>query len=364
MFNQIKKISTFVLAAGFISASLVSCKKDNTDDGGNGDGGGGNGGGGGLTVSVMTKINQDAELSVIKNALGIAGLTDTLSKAGAFTFFAPVNASLDSLNLQGVSYSELLTDTVNGYTPSTIKRELRYHIVKGSYRSGDIPAGSKNLKVSTINNPSDSLFITKAPNNSIYVNGIKVDDTKKDITTENGVIHKLVHNKNTEEYGFLEIPINQNAYDLIKSVSVLDSLEKMIDRAATVDPTLIPALKNNIVTIAAPIDREMAKLVQAFGGDINKIPAATIAAVLKNHIMPSREFSINLAIATASTVAGVPTLNGTNKIGYNIFKFDALGGIQLPALYILKDKPVPVIGQDFMFKNGVLHLINGVILDR
>ncbi|MBU6158922.1 MAG: fasciclin domain-containing protein [Bacteroidetes bacterium] len=355
MFNQIKKISTFVLAAGMFSTALVSCKKDKTEDSGSG---------GNASLSIISKVNQDPELSYIKNALGIAGLADTLSKSGAkFTFFAPVNATLDSLTYQGVKYSKLLTDTVNGYSVNTTREELRYHIVKGTYRSGDIPAGTKNLKVFTINIPEDSLFVTKATNNSIYVNGVKVDDAKKDITVGNGVIHKLVHNKATEEYGYLELPSSKNVYDLIKTTPGLDSLAKMIDRAASFDATLIPALKNNIVTVAAPVNSELSKLIQAFGGNINNISPAVIASVLKNHVMLSREFLINLAIATSSPDAGVPTLSG-KKLGYTIAKFDAFGGAQLPAFYILKDKPVPLLASDFMCKNGVVHLIYGVILDK
>jgi uncharacterized surface protein with fasciclin (FAS1) repeats len=305
---------------------------------------------------LYSKINQDSELSKLRAGIDIANLKDTLSKPGAFTFFAPVNSSLDSLGIVINNTSDVSADEIN--------QILRYHIVKGTYRSADIPAGAKNLKVSTINNPADSLFITKAPNGSIYVNGVKVDDAKKDITVGNGVIHKLVNNKATKEYGFLYFPDNQNAYDLIKaSTGELDSLAKMIDRAATVDPNLIPVLKNNIVSIAAPINEALVDFVRAFGGDINKIPATVIAAVLKNHITPSREFLINLAIATLSSAAGTPTLSGT-KLGYTIVSFDAFGGAQFPALYILKDKPVPIIASDFMCKNGVIHLVYGVILDK
>lgn len=349
MFNQIKKVSAFFLATSLISASLVSCKKEKTEDTGN------------ASASVTAKIKQDSELSYINSALGIAGLADTLSKSDAkFTFFAPVNAALDSLEI-------VINKTSADFTAEDINETVRYHIVQGAYRSADIPAGAKNLKVPTINNPADSLFITKASNGSIYVNGVKVDDAKKDITVGNGVIHKLVNNKSSREYGFLYFPFSLTVYDLIKASTGgqngLDSLAKMIDRAATVDPTLIPSLKSNIVSVAAPINSELAKFVTAFGGDINKIPPAVIASVIKNHITPSREFLINLAIATSSPEAGTPTLGG-KKLGYTIATFSSLGGAQLPALYILKEKPVPILASDFMCKNGVIQVIYGVILDK
>ena len=115
MFKQIKKFSALLLATTLISASLVSCKKDNADDDGDG------AGGGTTALNITSKINQDSELSYIKNALGIAGLADTLSKAGTkFTFFAPVNAALDSLG-------EVIKDT-SYYTAGEINEILRYHI--------------------------------------------------------------------------------------------------------------------------------------------------------------------------------------------------------------------------------------------
>lgn len=313
-----------------------------------------------LQNNLALKIQQDPELTKVNGALIIANIKDTLSKPGAFTFFTPVNESLDSLKL-------VIDKTSPSVTAQNINQTIRYHIAKGTYRSSDIPPGAKNIKVFTINTPQDSLFVTKAPNGSIYVNGVKVDDAKKDITAANGVIHKLVNNKSTKEYGFLYSPSKLNAYDFIKSIkggnNGLDSLAKMIDRAATADPNLISAVKNNAVTVAAPVNSEMAKLVQAFGGDINKISPSILLLILRNHILPSREYIINLAIATTQPAAGTPTLSG-NKLGYTIAQFNAFGGAQLPAFYILKEKPVPVIAADNMVSNGVLHLIYGVILDR
>jgi uncharacterized surface protein with fasciclin (FAS1) repeats len=321
---------------------------------------------GSIFNSLVTKINQDAELSYIKSAIGIAGLTDTLSKAGTnFTFFAPVNASLDSLTYDGMSYSKLLTDTVNGYSAEYTRKELRYHIIQGKYRSADVPADAENLKLMTINTPADSVFVTKTQNGSIYVNGKKVDDAKKDITTDNGIIHKLVSDNASREYGYLELPINLSVYDLLKQYTgrgdLFDSIVKMIDRAATVDPTLIPALKNNRVTIAAPLNSALVPFIKAAGGDINKIPAATIESVLKNHIIADRKFVINFVKAVPA--GGITTMNG-QKLKYKIATFD--GGIERPVLYIVdaSDKWVPVLANDFMCRNGVLHIISGVILDK
>jgi hypothetical protein len=169
----------------------------------------------------------------------------------------------------------------------------------------------------------------------------------------------------SREYGYLELPINLSVYDLLKQYTgrgdLFDSIVKMIDRAATVDPTLIPALKNNRVTIAAPLNSALVPFIKAAGGDINKIPAATIESVLKNHIIADRKFVINFVKAVPA--GGITTMNG-QKLKYKIATFD--GGIERPVLYIVdaSDKWVPVLANDFMCRNGVLHIISGVILDK
>jgi uncharacterized surface protein with fasciclin (FAS1) repeats len=342
MFNSIKKISNFLLAGLMVSSALVSCKKDKNED--NGSGGNGN-----LANSLVSKIGQDADLNYIKDAIGIAGLSDTLSKAGEFTFFAPVDEALDSLGV--------VINNTTDYTAQEINETLRYHIVKGVYRSGDVPANADNEKLFTINTPADSVFVTKTSTGSIYVNGVKVDDAKKDITVENGVIHKLVNDKATNQYGFLYAPEKKNIYDFIKTYrdsqgrAYFDSIAKIIDRAATVDPSLITALKTQVVTAAIPLDVTLVPFLQAIGG-INALPANALLSIVNNHIILKRTFLINLAIAGT----GGTTTKSNQKLKYGFTQTNQ------PIFYIDAAKAVNLFVGDIMCSNGVIHVVDNLIL--
>jgi uncharacterized surface protein with fasciclin (FAS1) repeats len=284
--------------------------------------------------TIAGKINSDAELTQIKTGVATANLGSTLSATGPFTFFAPVDAALNAL---AVNFGTLDQATSNSI--------IRYHTVAGKYQSADIPAGTKNLKLLTINTPADSVFVTKVSSGVIYVNGKNIDDAKKDITADNGVIHKL-----NSTNGIL-LPPTRNVYDQI-SVAGYDSIKKLVDRATQADANLVNVLKTSVLTLVAPTNAAFQAFFSAGAvTQINQFTPAQALALVKDHVVLSRNFVIDFAVVSST---GFPAWGGSN------LKFGSAGGGQF-ALYYLPTAGVLLGANDIMCFNGVIQRTGGIL---
>jgi uncharacterized surface protein with fasciclin (FAS1) repeats len=283
--------------------------------------------------TIAGKINSDAELTQIKTGMATANLSSTLSATGPFTLFAPVDAALNAL---AINFGSLDQATANSI--------IRYHTVSGKYLSTDIPAGTKNLKVLTINTPADSVFVTKLASGVIYVNGKNVDDAKKDIAADNGVIHKL-----NSSNGIL-LPPTRNVYDQI-SVAGYDSIKKLVDRAAQADANLVNVLKTSVMTFIAPTNAAFQAFLSGAITQINQLTPAQALALVKDHVVFSRNFVIDFAVVSST---GVPAWGGSN------LKFGSAGGGQF-ALYYLPTAGVLLGANDIMCFNGVIQRTGGIL---
>jgi len=284
--------------------------------------------------TIAGKINTDAELTQIKTGMATANLGSTLSATGPFTLFAPVDAALNALTINFGSLDQATANSI-----------IRYHTVSGKFLSSDVPAGAKNLKLLTINTPADSVFVTKLASGVIYVNGKNVDDAKKDIAADNGVIHKL-----NSSNGIL-LPPTRNVYDQL-SVAGYDSIKKLVDRAALADANLVNTLKNSVMTFVAPTNAAFQAFFSAGSvTQINQLTTTQALNLVKDHVVFSRNFVIDFAVVSST---GVPAWGGSN------LKFGSTGTGQF-ALYYLPTAGVLLGANDIMCFNGVIQRTGGIL---
>lgn len=110
-------------------------------------------------------------------AVTAAGLVETLSGTGVFTFFAPTNAAFAALpagtveNLLKPERKEMLTGI------------LTYHIVAGNVMAADLTEGQI---VKTLNGQDLKVSIKEG---KVMINGANV--TTADLAGSNGVVHVL-----------------------------------------------------------------------------------------------------------------------------------------------------------------------------
>ncbi len=136
---------------------------------------------------VENAVNSKDHTTLVA-AVKAAGLVDTLSSAGPFTVFAPVNAAFDALPAGTV---DTLLKPENKDQLVTI---LTYHVVAGNLSSADIKAktmGGKRLNLSTV---AGKPITIQRKGGSFYVidqNGGAAKITIADVNQSNGVIHVI-----------------------------------------------------------------------------------------------------------------------------------------------------------------------------
>jgi uncharacterized surface protein with fasciclin (FAS1) repeats len=285
-------------------------------------------------TTITDVVVGNASFTLLKQAVVKADLATTLSGAGPFTVFAPDDAAFT-----GAGFTSTVIASA-AVTPAALKTILLYHTIPSKILAIDVPAGP-NAKVITAS--GDSVFVTKN-GSGVFVNGVKV--TTADVPASNGVIHKV---------GRVILPPAGNIVETATAAG-LDSLVKAVLRVngATVaqggDPTIAATLSTATITVFAPTNAAFTQLLQALTlTNINQIPLATLTAVLKYHVVGGRAFSSALANGNLTMLAGGNTTisltsgatikgngNGTNASN--------------------------ITATDIMCRNGVVHLIDRVLL--
>lgn len=306
--------------ATFITVSTVSCKKDddNTTPTDN---------------TITGKVVAGANFTVLEKAVIKAGLNGTLSATGPFTVFAPDDAAFSAAGITSA--------TVEALSADQLQKLLLYHTLASKVLAADVPVGP-NAKVSTANSPADSIFVTRNAN-GVYVNGVKV--VTADVAASNGVIHILAKALNKPSGNIVA-----TAQANVGGDNGLDSLVTAIVRVNTASPGLITLINSNVLTVFAPTNKAFRDLLTALGvSNISQIPIATLSAVLTYHVKAGRAFSSDLSNGSLAMFAGGNTTIAVSGAGATI-----KGTSNTTASNI--------IATDVMAYNGVVHLIDRVLL--
>jgi uncharacterized surface protein with fasciclin (FAS1) repeats len=291
--------------------------------------------------SILDKVATDANFSLLKEAATKAVLLDTLAKTpAAYTVFAPDNAAFTAAGLTSTA--------IAASTPTAVKTILQYHIISGAVTfAANIPTAT-NTKIIMSN--GDSAFFTKKANGNVFVNGVQV--TLADIGAVNGVAHKV---------GRVIRPATGNIVTTAQaSTTVLDSLVKALQIVNSTsvanggDPTIISTLSNSLLTVFAPTNAAFRQLLTSLNDTtLAQIPVATLTAVLKFHVVGGRNFSSELPNGNITMLAGGTTTvnltSGTN--GGPTIKGNGNG-----------TNLCNITATDIMCRNGVVHLIDRVLL--
>jgi transforming growth factor-beta-induced protein len=260
----------------------------------------------------------------LATALQAAGLVEALKGAGPFTVFAPTDeafAKLPAGTLEG-----LLKD------PKALAEILKYHVVSGAVKAADV------VKLSEAKSLQGEPIAIKVDGGKVMVNGANVVST--DIETSNGIIHVID--------AVILPPSMAKAEDKMEAMDIVDTAVgagsfKTLAAALTA-AGLVDALKGEgPFTVFAPTDEAFAALPAGTVEGLLKDPKA-LAEILKYHVVAGK-----VLVADAAKLTEAKTLQGS------------------PIAISVKDGKVmindaQVISADVMAKNGVIHVINKVIL--
>ena len=284
--------------------------------------------------SIAEIAVANGSFTTLVAAASEAGLVDTLANDGPFTVFAPTDAAfaqlLSDLN---VTAEELLADK------ALLTAVLTYHVVPGEVKSSEIAGlfdSSGAAFVETVNGSRVKITIDGS---NVYVNNAKV--IAADVDASNGVIHVIDR--------VILPPGNLVNVAQANNTGQFDTLLAAATAAGVVDE-----LSNGgPYTILAPTDDAFAALLSALGVSAADLLANTelLTSVLTYHVIPGEFYSGDITAAVDTNPGGfeAPTLNG------DTINVTVQGG------FISVDGAT-VVAKDIVASNGVIHVINQVIL--
>jgi uncharacterized surface protein with fasciclin (FAS1) repeats len=264
---------------------------------------------------VDTAVSADGFNTLVKAAKA-AGLVDVLKSDGPFTVFAPTDKAFGKLP------DRVFKSLLKPENKAKLRAILLYHVVPGKLMAADV------LDRDSAPTAFGQGVSFKVKNDQPMVNNAKI--VKTDIGCSNGVIHVID-----------TVILPKDIVGLAAGTEGLSTLVKAVKAA-----NLVKALKTGgPFTVFAPTNAAFQKLPAGTLADLLKPEnRKQLQTILKYHVVPGRY--------TAAEVIQQGSLETLQGQKLKIAVSDAgvfVGGAE-------------VIATDVMASNGVVHVINSVIL--
>lgn len=321
------KLLKFLLA-GSMFFTILSCSDDYQ---------------GPIPFPTLIEAANEAGLTTLVSAVrAIPGLEATLQDQPAITVFAPTNdAFANALTaFRATDLNDLVTK-IGG--PQNLQTVLGFHVVPAV-------AFSRNLNETNIfttlsgqqlrvNSSPGLVTVTDAAGNVSRV-------LQADVQIENGVVHVIDR---------VLLP----SIELPKPTLVEAATEIGLTTLLTA-VTAVPGLPNALlsapaITVFAPTNEAFAAALQVFGArDLNELVTkiggpANLEKVLGFHVVPAKALSTDLAATNSFQTLSGQTIT-VERSGSTVTVRDQLG------------RTAQVVAADREIANGVVHVINGVML--
>jgi uncharacterized surface protein with fasciclin (FAS1) repeats len=281
------------------------------------------------TPDIVALAQATPDLSILVEAVVSAGLVNTLKAAGPYTVFAPTNAAFAALLTElGVTKDQLLANK------PLLTAVLTYHVLPAKVASSAIPFGKAITTVQgsilKIDNVSGAVVITDGRNRTSKV-------VTPDVAASNGVVHivdKVI------------LPADKN---IVQTAQALPQFSILVEAvvAANLQGTLSGT---GPFTVFAPTDTAFANLLTELGVTKAALLADTalLTKVLTYHVVAGRVLKAEVPLNTA-----IKTVQGdTLTVGSNL------------AITDQRARTSNIIATDVLTSNGVIHVIDKVILPK
>ncbi len=274
----------------------------------------------------------DGRFTTLVAAVQAAGLVDTLKSEGPFTVFAPTDdafsAALSALNIEA---ADLLADT------ETLTDILLYHVVSGEAYAADV-VGLES--VTTVQGSDISISVT---DDGVFLND-SVQVIITDIQASNGVIHVIdfVLLPPADDMGMMEEGPG-NIAEVAAEAGSFTTLLAAVEAAGLVDALT----GEGPLTVFAPTDDAFAAAFAALGIEPADLLAdtETLTDILLYHVVAGEAYAADVVTLDSAT-----TLNGLDV------------SISVSDEGVFLNDSTQVIATDVMASNGVIHVIDSVLL--
>lgn len=266
--------------------------------------------------NLPTNLIAAGSFQTLVAAVQAAGLLDTLVGPGPFTLFAPTDEAFAALPAGTVE--ALLADI------PTLTNILLYHVVAGAeVRASQINAGP----VLMANGAPASLTLE----NGVQINGANVIEA--DWLGTNGVIHVIDQ--------VILPPADQTAQTVVQNLVAQGNFSTLV--AAVVAAGLVDTLNSaGPFTVFAPTDAAFAAL-----------PAGTVDALLAD-VPTLTDILLYHVVSGAQVLSSQVTDGPVTMANGDTATLSTTGGVKINA--------ANVTGADWVSSNGVIHIIDQVIL--
>ena len=304
------------------SVAFVSCDNDDDDDQGT------------PTNDIMNVLSVDPDYSLLVAALEQTNLDQVLSSPGPFTLFAPDNSSMQAF-LASAGYTSLAD------VPADVLGDvLTYHVLGAAVESSDLEnfyVTTANAALPGNNQVGTSMYINV--DNGVVING-NASVTNADIVADNGIIHEVDQ--------VIELPT-------VVTFALADPNFTSLTTALTT-----PGLPTDFVdvltgdgpfTVFAPTNAAFEALIDSDDNwnSPSDIPSNVLDLVLKYHV------------TDAGNVRSTDLTDGmtVNTLAAEDFTIDLSGDV--PVINA-GNNTANIVATDVQAKNGVIHVIDTVLL--
>lgn len=248
-----------------------------------------------------------------------AGLADTLANGGPFTIFAPTDAAFAALPegaLEG-----LLADK------KALADVLLYHVVPGRLAASDV------VKMTWLDNGAASALRFEARDGGAFIDDVKL--TATDVFAGNGVIH-VVDRVILPRKNIVETAIASGKFKTLVAAVKAAGLADVLSGKGP-------------FTVFAPSDAAFAKLPEGKIAELLADPKL-LASILKYHVVAGRVLASDLPLLGEDDDASeVASLQGEELAIRRSESEVTVSGAK-------------VVANDIVTRNGVIHVIDSVIL--
>jgi transforming growth factor-beta-induced protein len=305
-----------------------------------------------LELSIVNTIVQPAyfskSFSVLTQAVVTAGLLETLVNPDAsFTLFAPSN---DAFEAAGIT-------SLTGLTANDLTPILTYHVLGSKVYANGLP--STGSAVTTLNGD----FYLSINDNGVFINGVSqvtvASQAGSNLDFGNGVVHVINRTLLPTNKTIVDIAVEASQASSGAEFGQLVAALTAVENDGTTDNLITILSGDGPFTVFAPTDAAFQALytlaeVSDFNALVDAVGIGTIEAVLKYHVLGARVFSTDLPNLESNTVA---TLGGNITIDLSALKI-----IDTDAALELGTADASIVATDIMGTNGVIHVIDQVIL--
>ncbi|MEN8957489.1 MAG: fasciclin domain-containing protein [Flavobacteriales bacterium] len=319
------KVSLFLLAGSLVFAS---CKKDEDDD----------------TTTPAPVLGDIVDVAVASGfdslavALTQTGLVSTFQGAnsGPYTVFAPTNTAFANL-ISGNPLWNSISDIDN----SLLTTVLTYHVLDGKVMAADIVDGDFVTTLSGLTFKINTTGAVTIDVNATTNTGTPVSTT--DVAASNGVIHAI------DKVLVPDVPATAPT-STIAQLAVAAGLDSLV--VALTEANLVSTFdgtNGNFYTVFAPTNTAFINVLATdpTWNRISDIPSAVLTAVLTFHVANG-----TIQAGQLSDGQNINTLEST-ALTFNATGLTLTGG---------SSTAVPISGTDNYATNGVVHVIDGVLL--